>query len=197
MKNDKLIGIVVITCIIAAIAGIAVFKNMQVGSDAGATKDDNTVETVQDSGTQSTSSASGSVGSGNAEFALEVESIDLDKLKTFGLPIIIDFGADECVPCKEMAPVLKSINAEMQGKALIKFIDVWQHPNGITEFPIQLIPTQVIFDAAGNPYYPSADIDFELTFYRDKITDELVFTTHQGGLTEEQIRMILTDMGVK
>ena len=196
MKNNKLISIVVIVCIIAAIAGIAVFKNMQDGSDAGATKGDNTAGTVQDSGTQSTSSDPGNVDAGNDDFALEVESIDLNELRSFGLPIIIDFGADECAPCREMAPVLRDINTEMQGKALIKFIDVWQHPDGVAEFPIQLIPTQVIFDAAGNPYFPSADIDIELTFYRDKITDEHVFTTHQGGLTAEQMRTILADMGV-
>ena len=197
MKNNKLIGIIVIICIIAAIAGVAVFKNLQDGGGAGATQSDIMPGATQDPDTQATSPGPDNMDAGNDDFALEAESIDLDKLKSLGLPIIIDFGADECVPCKEMAPMLRDINAEMQGKALIKFIDVWQNPDVAAEFPIQLIPTQVIFDAAGNPYFPSADIGIKLTFYRDKITDEHVFTTHQGGLTAEQMRTILADMGVK
>ncbi|OLN32939.1 Thioredoxin [Desulfosporosinus metallidurans] len=40
---------------------------------------------------------------------------------------MIDFGADSCVPCKEMAPVLKKLNTEMQGKAIVKFVDVWKN----------------------------------------------------------------------
>lgn len=36
------------------------------------------------------------------------EPIDLEELKSFGIPIIIDFGADSCIPCKEMEPVLET-----------------------------------------------------------------------------------------
>lgn len=42
-------------------------------------------------------------------FTLEVDSIELDNLKSYNIPIIIDFGATECIPCKEMAPVLKKL----------------------------------------------------------------------------------------
>ncbi len=57
-------------------------------------------------------------------FELEAEAIDLDALKTYGLPIIIDFGSDSCIPCQQMAPVLKTMNAAMRGKAIVKFVDV-------------------------------------------------------------------------
>ena len=41
----------------------------------------------------------------NPEFALHVTNeLDINQLKSFDLPIIIDFGADSCAPCKEMAP---------------------------------------------------------------------------------------------
>jgi thioredoxin 1 len=62
-----------------------------------------------------------------ADFSLFVtEPIDFDRLTSYGIPIMIDFGADSCVPCKEMSPVLKKLNAELQGKAIIRFIDVWK-----------------------------------------------------------------------
>lgn len=131
-----------------------------------------------------------------ADFALETTSIDLDALKEYGLPIIIDFGADSCAPCREMEPVLKAMNMEMQGKAIIKFIDVWKHSEAAKDFPIQVIPTQLFFNADGTPYVPSDDIEIKLDMYSYKDTGEHAFTMHQGGLTKDQMRAILSDMGV-
>lgn len=131
-----------------------------------------------------------------ADFVLEATSIDLDTLKEYKLPIIIDFGADSCIPCKEMAPVLKTLNAEMQGKAIIKFVDVWKNGDAAKDFPIQVIPTQVFINADGKPYVPSDDMGIKFDMYSKKDTGEHAFTVHQGGLTEEQMRAILVDMGV-
>lgn len=130
------------------------------------------------------------------DFVLETESIDLETLKAYGLPIIIDFGSDSCIPCKAMAPVLQTMNSEMQGKAVIKFVDIWKHSEAADGFPIQVIPTQVFINADGTPYVPGEDIEVEFTMYNSKDTNEHVFTVHQGGLTEDQMRAILADMGV-
>ncbi len=130
------------------------------------------------------------------DFVLETTSVDLETLTAYGLPIIIDFGSDSCIPCKEMAPVLQTMNAEMQGKAIVKFVDVWKHVEAADGFPVQVIPTQVLINADGTPYVPSDEIEIEFTMYSTKDTDEHVFTVHQGGLTEGQMRAILADMGV-
>ena len=91
----------------------------------------------------------------NSDFALHVtEKLDLDKLKSYGLPIIIDFGADSCIPCKQMAPVLVELNEELQGKAIIKFVDVWKYQELAQGYPISLIPTQIFIDSTGKPYSP-------------------------------------------
>ena len=132
----------------------------------------------------------------NKDFTLEATNIDLEVLTSYELPIIIDFGADSCIPCKEMAPVLKTLNVEMQGAAIIKFVDVWKNEDVANDFPIQVIPTQIFINADGTPYVPSDDIKIEFTMYSTKDTNEHVFTIHQGGLTEDQMRRILTDMGV-
>ncbi len=131
-----------------------------------------------------------------ADFVLETASIDLEVLKEYNLPIIIDFGADSCEPCKKMAPVLKALNAEMQGKAIIKFVDVWKNGSAADDFPIQVIPTQVFINPDGTPYVPGETIDILFDMYSYKETGEHVFTVHQGGLTEDQMRVILADMGV-
>ncbi len=130
------------------------------------------------------------------DFLLEATSVDLETLTSYGLPIIIDFGSDSCIPCKEMAPVLETMNTEMQGKAIIKFIDVWENTEAADDFPIQVIPTQIFINADGTPYVPSDDIEVEFTMYSYDESGEHAFTVHQGGLTEDQMRAILADMGV-
>ena len=137
-------------------------------------------------------------GTENADFDLLATSIDLEQLKSYKLPIIIDFGADECIPCKEMAPVLKKLNEEWQGRVIVKFVDVWKYPEVAYDFPVSIIPTQIFFDAEGNPYVPSEKRMNEIPFnlYSLKDTKEHVFTAHEGGLTEDQIRTIFEDMGV-
>lgn len=130
------------------------------------------------------------------DFVLETATVDLETLTAYGLPIIFDFGSDSCIPCKEMAPVLQTMNVEMQGKAIIKFVDVWKHKQAADGFPIQVIPTQIFIKADGTPYVPSDGMDVEFTMYSYKETGEHAFTVHQGGLTEDQMRAILADMGV-
>ena len=46
-----------------------------------------------------------------ADFSLVVtEAVDFKELAKYELPIIVDYGSDSCIPCKEMAPVLEAMN---------------------------------------------------------------------------------------
>ncbi|MGN1156512.1 MAG: thioredoxin family protein [Agathobacter sp.] len=135
----------------------------------------------------------------DADFSLEVTSeVDYAALTKLGLPIIVDYGSDSCIPCKQMAPVLEKMNEEMQGKAIIKFVDVRKYPESLKKVPIQVIPTQVLFHADGTPFVPSDELARKISFdmYNARETGEHVFTVHQGGLTEEEMRLILAEMGV-
>ena len=129
------------------------------------------------------------------DFVLEARAIDLDALTAHGLPIIIDFGADWCGPCREFEPVLRSMHEQMQGLAIIKYVDVDESGEAAADFPVQVIPTQVFIMPDGKPYLPGEDITAEFVLYNHPETDEHVFTVHQGALTEKQMRVILTDMG--
>ena len=134
-----------------------------------------------------------------ADFALHTNSIDLDALKKHNLPIIIDFGADECVPCKAMKPVLEKVNSDMQGKSIIKFVDVWKNPTAAQNFPVQIIPTQILINADGTAYMPGEEVYMQIPLmkYVGENEEDHLFTVHQGALTEEQMLLILKDMGVK
>lgn len=131
------------------------------------------------------------------DFALEATAIDLEQLKSFGLPIVIDFGADSCIPCKEMAPVLKELNQNMQGKVIVKFVDVWKNQNAAADFPVQVIPTQFFFDKEGNPFVPRDAEAMQMMLYSTKDIKKHVYTAHQGGMTEEQLKAVLKEMGVE
>ncbi|AGA68488.1 thioredoxin domain-containing protein [Desulfitobacterium dichloroeliminans LMG P-21439] len=138
-----------------------------------------------------------SEGSPNFDFALHVtESLEIEQLKSYGLPIIIDFGADSCIPCKEMAPVLKELNEELQGRAIVKFVDVWKYKELAKGYPINLIPTQVFIDAEGKPYKPKDPDAMQMNLYTLRDSEEHVFTTHEGSLSKEQLLVILEEMGL-
>jgi thioredoxin 1 len=187
-RKSLILKVLILAVVLVAIAAMWFAKNASdTKADAG-----QAAEALETGGSADTAS----VESQNADFALEAEAIDLAALLSYKLPIIIDFGADSCVPCKMMAPVLVSMNAAYQGRAIIKFVDVWKHSGAANDFPVQVIPTQVFINADGTPYVPSKDLGVEFGFYSNKDTQEHVFTVHQGGLTEEQMEAILADMGV-
>lgn len=82
------------------------------------------------------------------DFSLNItKAVDFKKLAEYGLPIIVDYGSDSCIPCKQMAPILEKMNMEFEGKAFIKFADVWKYYEATGEVPVQVIPTQVFFYA--------------------------------------------------
>ena len=122
--------------------------------------------------------------------------LDLATLRASGLPVIIDYGADSCIPCKEMAPILEELNRDLAGKAIILFVDVWKYRNLAAGIPIQVIPTQVFFDAQGKPFTPPEDLAIQFNSYRMRDTNQHVFTTHEGGLDMSQLLAILTAMGM-
>ena len=134
----------------------------------------------------------------NPDFTLHVtKELNLEKLKSYGLPILIDFGADSCLPCREMAPVLVKLNRELQGKAIIKFVDVWKYQELAQGYPIRAIPTQIFFDKDGKPFKPSDPQGMRMIMYSSRDTGEHVFTVHEGGMTEEMIRAVFKEMGVE
>ena len=65
------------------------------------------------------------------------------------LPRLVDLGADKCIPCKAMAPILKDLKTEYAGRMDVEFIDVWKNPDAGKAYKIKLIPTQIFFDTSG------------------------------------------------
>jgi len=63
---------------------------------------------------------------------------------------LVDLGADKCIPCKLMAPVLAELAKEYAGQLDVLFIDVWKNPEEGPRHGISIIPTQIFYDG----YFP-------------------------------------------
>jgi thioredoxin 1 len=70
-----------------------------------------------------------------------------------GMVTMVDLGADACVPCKMMAPIIEKLEKTYRGKAAIVFIDVWKDKEPAKRFGIRAIPTQIFFDKDGREIY--------------------------------------------
>jgi thioredoxin 1 len=66
-----------------------------------------------------------------------------------GIPRLVDLGADKCIPCKAMAPILVELRAEYAGRMQVDFVDVWKDPSAGDPYNIYAIPTQIFFGADG------------------------------------------------
>ena len=61
------------------------------------------------------------------------------------LPVLIDFWAEWCGPCKEISPILDEINNEMHKKIKIVKVNIDDNPNIPNQYGVQSIPTLIIF----------------------------------------------------
>lgn len=69
------------------------------------------------------------------------------------LPRLIDLGADRCIPCKKMAPILDELSHTYPDVFEVEFIDVWKNPAAAKPWGLRVIPTQVFMDATGTEQF--------------------------------------------
>lgn len=77
------------------------------------------------------------------EINTQVESTEKAKV-TF-----IELGSVTCIPCKQMQPIMKSIEEKYKGQVKVIFYDVWKDNKPAKQYGIKLIPTQVFLDENG------------------------------------------------
>ncbi len=71
-------------------------------------------------------------------------SFDAEVLKSTE-PVLVDFHAQWCGPCKAMAPALEQVAAEMKGKVKIVKVDVDENPKVTGTYGIRAMPTLILF----------------------------------------------------
>ena len=88
----------------------------------------------------------------------------------------VELGSVNCIPCKMMQPVMKSVEKKYGDQVKVVFYDVWT-PQGepyAKQYGIQAIPTQVFLDSQGKEFY-----------------------RHMGFFPEEELVKVLQSKGVK
>ena len=103
----------------------------------------------------------------------DLASIPLTQVLGNGKPTLAEFGWRNCIPCKEMKPILEDLTMEYKDKLNVVIVEVYEHKDITNQYGIMTIPTQIFFDSSGKE-----------------------ITRHIGFWSKEEIIVQLKKMGI-
>ena len=68
-----------------------------------------------------------------------------EKVLQSKIPVLVDFWAEWCGPCKALGPILENVALEFEGKVAVKKINIDENPESPANFGIRSIPTIIMF----------------------------------------------------
>lgn len=77
--------------------------------------------------------------------AIEITDANFDQIINSDKPVLVDFWAEWCGPCKMVGPVVEELAGDYEGKAVVGKLDVDSNPNTSMRFGIRSIPTLLVF----------------------------------------------------
>jgi thioredoxin 1 len=77
--------------------------------------------------------------------AIEITDSNFEKIIAGDQPVLIDFWADWCAPCKMIGPIVEELAGDFEGKAIVGKLDVQENSQVPAKFGIRNIPTLLVF----------------------------------------------------
>lgn len=84
----------------------------------------------------------------NTDLKIQQDSTESSEKITF-----VELGSVNCIPCRQMQPVMRSIEEKFGWQVKVVFHDVWKDKAPAQQYGIQLIPTQVFLDENGKEFF--------------------------------------------